>query len=440
MISLAGPVALGELGWMAMTVVDTIMVGALGAAAIGAAGIGSSLFYVFSIFGMGLLLGLDTLVAQAFGAGNRDDCHHSLGQALWLALALTPIIMGVVRLLPPLFPIWGVDPAVARGAIPFLLTLSWSTLPLLLYAALRRYLQGIGHVRPVMSVLITANVVNWFGNWLLITGHWGFPALGVTGSALSTCLARLYMAALLAVSIWWIERRAHVHAGSILRWPERRRITRLLRLGFPAASQIILEIGAFAATGVLASKLGAVPLAAHQIALNCAAVSFMVPLGIASAAAVAVGQAIGRGNAAYARRAGYIALTLGCTVVALAAIAFVVFPNSILRIYTNDALVLEAGTALLAIAATFQLFDGTQTILTGALRGLGNTRAPMLANLGGYYIFGLPLGWFLCFRLGMGINGLWAGLTLSLVLIAMALLWEWRRESAPKAGYRQAVR
>jgi MATE family multidrug resistance protein len=427
--SLAAPVALGELGWMAMTVVDTIMVGGLGAAAIGATGVGSSLFYVFAIFGIGLLLGLDTLVSQAFGAGNRADCHHSLGQALWLALGLTLPIMGVVRLLPALFPVWGVDPAVSAQAIPFLLALNWSTLPLLLYGALRRYLQGIGHVRPVMFVLVSANLVNWLGNWILIMGHWGMPALGVRGSALSTCVARLYMALALAFTIWWVEREAGLHAASVLRWPERARIVRLLRLGFPAASQILLEIGAFAAAGILASTLGATALAAHQVALNCAAVSFMVPLGVSSAAAVAVGQAMGRGERGHARRAGYIALALGCSFTACAAVVFLLFPASLLRIYTRDPAVIGAGTGLLALAAAFQLFDGAQTILTGALRGLGNTRSPMLANLAGYYLVGLPFGWWLAFRRGYGVNGLWMGLTVALIVIAGTLVSVWRRNT-----------
>ncbi len=430
MFALAGPVALGELGWMAMTVVDTIMVGPLGPAAIGGAGIGASLFYVFSIFGIGLLLGLDTLVSQSFGAGRRDDCHHSLGQALWLVLGLTPVIMGIVRLLPRLFPVWGVDPAVTAQAVPFLLTLSWSTLPLLLYGALRRYLQSIGHVRPVMFALISANAVNWFANWLLISGRWGFPAMGVRGSALSTCFARLYMAGALALAIFWIERRAGIPARVVLRRPERQRIARLLRLGFPAASQIILEIGAFSAAGILASRLGAIALAAHQIALTCAAVSFMVPLGISSAAAVAVGQAVGRKDLPRARRAGYIALGLGCAFVTCAAILFLVFPRPILRIYTSDPAVIQAGAVLLALAAAFQLFDAIQTVLTGALRGLGNTRFPMLANLAGYYLLGLPLGCWLCFRLGLGINGLWEGLTVALIAIALLLLRQWRRQTA----------
>ncbi len=217
MTALAGPVALGELGWMSMAVVDTIMVGGLGAAAIGATGIGGSLFYVFAIFGVGLLFGLDTLVSQAFGRGAREDAHRSLGQGLWIALALTPFIVGVVRRLPLLFTIWGVDPAVSREATPFLLTLSWSTLPLLLYGALRRYLQGIGHVQPVMFTLLSANLINWLGNWILIGGHWGLPRLGVVGSALSTCLARVYMFAAMSIFLIRIERSAGFHFSTVFR-------------------------------------------------------------------------------------------------------------------------------------------------------------------------------------------------------------------------------
>ena len=197
-VSLAIPVALAELGWMSMTVVDTIMVGPLGPAAIGAIGVGNSAFYTFAIFGMGLLLGLDTLVSQAFGAGNRDDCHHSLSQGIYLALFITAPLMVLFACMPPAFYALGINAEVSRLAGMFVATLSFGTLPLLLYGAFRRYLQGMGHVRPVMFTLISANLINWFFNWLLILGHWGLPALGVVGSALSTCLARLYMAVLLA--------------------------------------------------------------------------------------------------------------------------------------------------------------------------------------------------------------------------------------------------
>lgn len=412
-----------------MTIVDTIMVGHLGPAAIGATGIGSSAYYSFAIFGMGLLLGLDTLVSQSYGAGDRGDCHHSLAQAIYLALLLTPLLMTLFAFMPPMFHAFGVNEQVSVLAGPYLTTLSWSTLPLLLYGACRRYLQGVGQVRPVMLVLLSSNLVNWLGNWLLIDGHWGLPALGVPGSAMSTCFARLYMAASLAAFIWWLERGAEPRFVDLIRKPDFKRIGVLLRIGFPAATQILLEIGAFGAAAVLAGRLTPAALAAHQIALNCAALSYMVPLGIASAAAVAVGQAIGRRDPVSARRDGFIAIGMGCAFMLCSAVTFLTIPGPILRVYTDNAQVLKTGTGLLAIAAFFQLFDGIQTVATGALRGLGNTRTPMLVNLGGYWLFGLPIGYLLCFQGKLGIHGLWVGLSIALVAIAVILMNSWRRSS-----------
>jgi MATE family multidrug resistance protein len=302
-------------------------------------------------------------------------------------------------------------------------------LPLLLYAALRRYLQGIGHVRPVMFTLVSANLINWFFNWLLIAGHWGFPALGVVGSALSTTLARIYMAACLAFFIWWFERDLRKSVPPLLRRPDWARITRLLRIGFPAAVQILLEIGAFGTAAVFAGRLSANAMAAHQIALNCAAVAFMVPLGISSAAAVAVGQAIGRREPDVARRSGFIAIALGVAFMCCTALAFVLIPRPILQIYTYDSSVLSVAVRLLGLAALFQLFDGTQTVATGALRGLGNTRIAMLVNFVCYWIFGLPLGYWLCFVILWGIYGVWVGLTVALIGTAVILLYAWNRES-----------
>lgn len=427
--ALAAPVALAELGWMSMTTVDTIMIGPLGPAAIGAIGIGSSAFYSFAIFGMGLLFGLDTLVSQSFGAGDRADCHRSLMQGIYLALFLTPPLMVLFALMPPVFYGLGITPEVSGPAGKFLVTLSFSTLPLLLYGAQRRYLQGIGHVRPVMFVLVSANLVNWLFNWLLIQGHWGFRPLGVVGSALSTCLARLYMAGALSGFIWWFERGLPRGLRHIVGKPDPARLRRLVRIGLPAAASIFLEIGAFGAVGVLAGRLTPAALAAHQIALNCAAVSYMIPLGTASAAAVAVGHAIGAKLPERARRAGFIATGLACIFMVLSAIFFCLYPRQILGIYTHDSEVITIGTGLLALAACFQLFDGMQTVVTGALRGLGQTRIPMLTNLVGYWAIGLPAGYELCFRYRLGVYGLWCGLTLALVIIALFLLYTWQRQS-----------
>ncbi len=423
------PVALAELGWVSMNVVDTIMVGHLGPAAIGAIAIGGSIFYAFAIFGTGVLLGLDTLVAQAFGAGDREDCHRSLTAGVYFALLLAPLLMLFFSLAPSLFGLIGIDKRVSALAGQFIRSLSLSTLPLLLYSAFRRYLQAMGHVRPVMFTLVSANLVNWLFNWLLIEGHWGWPALGVRGSALSTVMARVYMAALLAFCIWWFERRTQPLSALLLRKPDPKRIRLIGSLGLPAATQILLEIGAFGTTALLAGRLTPTALAAHQIAINVASVSFMVPLGIGSAAAVTVGHSIGRREPRLARYHGFIALGIAGVFALCAAGLFLWAPRSILQIYTDDAGVLQAGIVLLAIAAAFQLFDAIQTVATGALRGLGNTRVPMLVNLGGYWFFGLPIGYVLCFHFGYGIYGLWTGLTLALTAIALLLLYTWNRQS-----------
>ena len=206
MLQLAAPVALAELGWMAMGTVDTIMIGNLGPAAIGATGVGSSVYYTLAIFGMGLQLGLDTLVSQAHGAGDKADTHHSLAQGVYAALFVAVPLTLLFLWSGPVFLWLGINPEVSGLAAQFVTTLAWGTLPLLLYGAFRRYLQAISHVRPVMFALISANLINWLCNWLLIYGNWGLPKLGVVGSALSTCLARVYMAATLLFFIWWFER------------------------------------------------------------------------------------------------------------------------------------------------------------------------------------------------------------------------------------------
>jgi MATE family multidrug resistance protein len=216
--------------------------------------------------------------------------------------------------------------------------------------------------------------------------------------------------------------------------PSRVMLKQLVRLGAPAAGQIIAEVGAWNLATLAAGWLTPVALATHQIALNYAALTYMVPLGISAAAAVSVGHAVGAGELARARRAGWLALALGTGFMLLAAVVFLVMPRPLIALYTTDAQVMAVGPALLLLAAAFQIFDGIQTVCTGALRGLGETRAPMIANLIGYWFVGLPLGIALCFVLKWGIYGLWIGLTLALVIIATTLLLRWWRDAARLAS------
>lgn len=433
LMKLAGPVILAEVGWMSMGLVDTIMVGPLGPAAIAATGMGSSVFAAIVIFGMGLMLGLDAYVSQAHGAGNERECLLWLHQGVWLACGVAPIVMVLAWVAYATLDLWGLHPETRQLVGPYMRVIAFGALPLLLYAAFRRYLQGMHLVGPVMIALITANLINAAGNWVLIYGNLGMPALGVVGSAWATTAARVYMAAFLYLAIRLEhQRRGHRHPRVDL-GIDLDRIRRLVRLGFPAASQVTLEVGVFAAATALAGQLDPVASGAHQIALNIASLAFMVPLGLASAAAVRVGFAYGGGDLHRAARAGWTALASGGLTMTAIGLVFFLWPQALLRVFSTDPRILDIGVSLLAIAAAFQLFDGTQAVVTGALRGISETRMPMLVNFVGHWFLGLPVGYALCFRFGWGVQGLWIGLSIGLVVAALVLTVVWWKRTATLA-------
>jgi MATE family multidrug resistance protein len=307
-------------------------------------------------------------------------------------------------------------------------------LPLLLFTALRRYLLGIGAVKAIMVTLVTANVVNLAGNWIFVFGNLGAPAMGAPGSAYATLGARIYM---LGALVAYVIVREWGRSDALWRvsWmPDVSRLASLVRLGGPAALQTTLEVGVFATATMLAGRLAASSLAAHQVALAAAALTFMVPLGVSSAGAVMVAQALGRGDPEAANRAGWMSLMLGGTFMLGAALVFVTGPEPLVRVFTTDAAVVASAVSLLAVGALFQLFDGLQVVATGVLRGTGDTRTPMVANLIGHWFIGLPLGWLLCFRYGWDIVGLWLGLSAGLIVVALALVWVWARRAQELAG------
>jgi len=428
MLHLATPVVLAEIGWMSMGLVDTIMVGRVGPEAIGAVSIGGALFLAVAIFGMGLLLGLDTLVSQAYGAGRLEDCHRSLLHGVYLSVALTPPLTGLVAIFLNSLDDWGLDPRVLPPTLGYLEAINWSTLPLLLYASFRRYLQGMNQVKPVMFALVSANLVNVAVNWVLIFGHLGAPALGAPGAGWATCFSRVYMAAFLFAYILYYDRRRRTGLFQAPRGLDLALGRRLLGLGFPAALQITLEVGVFALATTLAGKLEPASLAAHQVALSLASFTFMVPLGVASAGAVRVGQALGRRDPLGAGRSGWTALLLGAAFMSGAALAFLLIPRPLVRIFTDDHTVISIGVSLLFVAAFFQLFDGLQVVATGVMRGAGDTLTPMVVALIGHWLIGLPVGYALCFIWERGVVGLWVGLSLGLISVGVVLLALWSRQ------------
>jgi len=426
---LAWPVILAEIGWMAMGIVDTLMVGPLGPEAIGGVGLAGILFFALAACGMGVLLGLDTVVAQAYGAGDHDACRRWLWQGLWLGLFAAVPLAGLLWLQRSYLDRFGVNPAiitVVHGNLDVL----WLTLvPLFVYFASRRYLQAIGLVRPVMFALVAANVVNAIGNWALIYGHLGLPALGTDGAAWATCIARIAMALVPLAAIAWHDLRRHTGTPvwRVRKRPVGRELAVLLRLGVPAMLQMVFEVGGFAAASSMAASQRPAAIAAHQVSLELAGLAFMVPLGIASAAAVRVGHAVGRRDGPGAEHAGWAAILMGIAAMSTTALAFVLLPRVLIGFFTPDPEVLRTGTWLLGVGAIFAVFDGVQVIATGALRGLGETRRPMIWNFVAYWGLGLPIGWTLEFVAGWGVLGIWIGLSTSLIIVGVALTRAWAR-------------
>jgi MATE family multidrug resistance protein len=429
MVSLAWPVILAELGWVFMGIVDTIVVGPLGPAAIAAVGTGSTIFFAFMVLGVGTFFALDTFVAQSFGARRIDECHRWLFAGLQLALVLSVVLVGTGLLALRALPLAGIHPDVLALLDPYLHALLWSAPALLLYTVLRRYLQAMNRVRPVMVAIVLANLINAAANWVLVYGHFGVPAFGTIGAAYATLAARLCMLGTLCVVVIMQERRRPGGLHDVPFAPDLSRMGRLARLGLPAAFQVVLEVGVFAAASALAGRISPGAAAANQIVLNIAGFFFMIPLGLSSAAAVRVGQAVGRQDPAGARRAGWSAIGLSLSAALAIACTFVLFPTPLLRIFTDDVSVLTLGVTLLFICALFQPFDGMQAVATGALRGLGDTRTPMWCNLGGHWLVGLPLAYVLCFHRNWGVTGLWVGLAFSLMLVGLTLLLVWRQRS-----------
>lgn len=422
---IAVPVAIAELGWITMSIADTMMVGRVSVDAIGAVSLGSSIYLPIAIFGMGLLLGLDTLVSHAFGAGKREACRRWLARGIQLSLAVAPLLCLVFFAVSGIVEFWDKEPAFKAQTLSYMRILTLSIPPLLLYGAFRRYLQGMTRVYPVMAALISANLVNILINWILIFGNLGAPALGVTGAAWATVISRTFMALFLLLAIVGGRDNPAVQLiREIFRFDfEEYRV--ILRLGFPAALQLLLEVGVFGTVTIFASWLDVTSLAAHHIVLNIASFTFMVPQGISSAAAVIVGKSLGAGDYIQARIDGWTTLGLGMSFMSCAALVFLILPENLLQMFTTDPVVTALGIKLLAIAALFQVFDGCQVVSIGLLRGLGNTRTPMLSSLLVHWGLALPACYLLCFVFDYGVTGLWIGLCAGLMLVAVWLGLKW---------------
>jgi multidrug resistance protein, MATE family len=430
-LRLAGPVVVAQLGMMTMGLVDILMVGPLGAEALAAVSLGNALFFALLIFCGGVLMALDTLVSQAVGAGEAGRAGALLWQGAWLALVLGLGLNLLFLDVEWVLVLLRQPEEVVGPTGDYLWARSFSAVPFLAFAACRGLLNGIGDTRPVMIVTLVANVVNLLADAVLIHGLLGAPALGVLGAGVATSVVRWFM---LGAIVWVLRDPRYRRYDLSARRPGPAEVWRIFRLGLPIGAQFLVEVGLFSATGILVGWLGAIPLARHQIALTCASFTFMVPLGLGVAATVRVGHAVGRGDPVAAMIAGRAALALGLLSMIVPSLVFLLAPSLLARAFTADPEVIAGAATLLRIAAVFQLADGLQAVAAGCLRGAGDLRAPLVANLVSHWVVGLPLGAGLAFGLGWGTAGLWWGLTVALTLVALILAWRflrggWRRLS-----------
>lgn len=433
LLRLAGPIVVGQLGGIAMTTTDTIMVGPLGEASLAAAGLGNALYIWMLVVCTGMLMSMSPLVSQAFGAGDRAECRRVAVQGLWLAGFLA-VPMSVLPLFgAPIARALGQPDEVVRLVGGYLFTVAWGVLPMLLFMAFRQYLDGMGVTRPAMAITFVGVGLNVLGNYLLIYGfEVRLPVLGtlavrpggLVGSGWSTTIVRW---AMLIAMAWYVVRRRDLNPLAGMRLaPVAARLRRMVRIGAPIGGQLAAEIGVFAFAVVMMGWLSPTAQAAHQVVINIASTTFMVALGTSLAGSIRVGQHIGAGSRRGVHRAVLTTYVVVLGFMALCAVAFLLAPHGLLELYTRDPRIVEIGLGLLVMAAAFQVFDGAQVAGLCALRGAADTRVPMGITVLAYWGIGAPAAYLLGFHTPMGAPGIWAGLVLSLVVAAVLLGWRAR--------------
>lgn len=430
---LAFPLAVVQAGNQLMGVVDTAVLGRLGAVELAATGLANGIFFTISTLGIGTMMGLDPLVSQSLGAGEGARARGLVWQGAWLALILTgilslPLAAASLALVPA-----GIEEEVAAVAHRYLMVRLPGLFPFLLFFGIRSYLQAVGHTRALFVSMVACNLLNLGADILLVFGGevlppWmgplrGLPALGVEGAAIATNLCVVLQVVILGLALRRIPKE-----GASRRAFDREEVKTAARVGAPVGLQMAAEVTIFALVGLLAGRMGATTLAAHQISLTLASLSFTAAVGIASAASVRVGKGIGADDMESVRLSGYLAFAAGGAIMALAALAFLIFPRQLGALLSTDPQVVEWAVPLLAIAALFSVSDGVQAVGAGVLRGAGDTRFAFLVNLVGHWLIGLPVAILLSDSLG--IHGLWLGLCAGLTAVAIALLLRFRRISS----------
>ncbi len=429
LLRLAVPLAAQQVGFVAMGVVDALLLGRYSDAALAGAGVGNNLLFGITCIGMGIVMGLDTIVPQALGAGRRDDARRALDAGIRLAILVGLLCTLVTFATPLVLRVAGVEHDVVHEARPYVYLRAVGIVPFLVTIAYRSYLAANHRTRPLVIAVVVGNLVNAALDLALIYGvpALGLPALGVIGAAIATTVVQLLTVAL------FVAAARDLHGGATRLRSTGADMAAIARYGGPVGAQLFAEVGIFAVATVCAARMGEHPADAHSIALNLSSFTFSFAVGVASATSVRVGHAVGAGDLALARRRGLQGLRVGLAGMACFAATFVALPRVLAGAFTADRAVVDATVPLLQIAAVFQLSDGSQAIGSGALRGLGHTRATFVANVVGHYAIGLPVLLALGFGAHMGAPGLWWGLSVGLTATAVYLVRAFMRGTRVRA-------
>ena len=435
---LGAPLIAHNLAHMGMQFTDTVMAGRLSGLELAAVAVGANVWMALFLLGMGTVMAVSPTVAQLVGAERPRAIGNWVRQGLWLALFIAAIGWLVLRAVPPALAAIGIEAEVVVGARGYLHAISWGLPFLLAYSVLRFTSEGIGHTRPMLLIAVTALPLNVFANWVLMYGNLGFPEMGAAGCGYASALV---MAVMFVVLFLYIRRHRVYRPARLfsrIDRPNPRRIWNLTRLGFPIGVAIFMEGGLFAATAFLMGRLGAEVVAAHQIAVNFSATLFMIPLGLAMATTARVGRAVGAGDWQAARHSGMTGMLLCTGIMGLAAILLILGREWITALYTRDAEVAALAIKLFIMAAIFQLSDGLQVGAAGALRGLKDTRVPMLFTILSYWMIGFPTAIALGVWLDLGPRWIWAGLIVGLTLAAITLTLRFERMSRSDNALRRS--
>ncbi len=415
MISMLGQVMTG--------VADSIMIGWTGAIPLAAAALANSFFGVLLFFGIGVSYAMTPLVAEASGAGEDkkiiDTLRHGLVINLVTAILLVVLVIAGQNVVHHI----GQPADVATLAIPYMLIITYSIIPTMIFQSFRQFAEGLQRTRMAMVIMIVSNLLNVVLNYLLIYGIWIFPEMGLAGAGWATFIARVVMAIWMAAYVYYGKRFASYRAGFSLGGYSGALFNRMLHIGLPTGAQFIFEAAAFGFSAIMMGWLGAANLAAHQIALNLATISYMTTSGLGAAATIRVGIFFGMRDAVAMRRAGFTLMGMAVLIMLWWAIAFISGRHLLPRVYIDDPAVLAAAVPLMIIAGFFQLSDGMQVVCAGALRGIQDVKIPSLLIFVAYWVIALPLGYIFAFPLGFGALGIWSGLLLGLTLTASAMVW-----------------